>query len=108
MMGEIIMMTSKSNEQLKPKEPYIISDTILKRVDLYVFLRFLTVINDAAPVKVTHLQLKTGTNYSACVKYVDLLERLQLVQVDTDGKNKEIHMTEKGRNAFSMMTSCIF
>lgn len=79
----------------------------LKRVDLHVFLRFLTVMNENTSIGITSLQMKTGTNHSACMKYVVLLERLELIRITINGKNKEMNMTEKGRQAFLMLSSCI-
>jgi predicted transcriptional regulator len=77
----------------------------LRRVDLELFCRFLTVISEAATIGITSLQMKTGTNHTTCTKYVVLLEKLELVKLDAYEANKQIRITEKGKESLRIMSS---
>lgn len=85
------------------KEPT--SKNVLKRVDLELFFRFLTIISKVTSIRITSLQMKTRTNHDACIKYVTLLEKFELAKLVTDGKNKEICITEMGKKALKIMSS---
>lgn len=77
----------------------------LKRVDLELFCRFLTVISEAATMGITSLQMKTGTNHTTCIKYVMLLAKLELVKLDVYENNKQIRITDKGKESLRIMSS---
>lgn len=78
---------------------------MLKRVDLELFLRFLTIISKVTSIRITSLQMRTGTNHDACIKYVTLLEKFELAKLVTDERNKEICITERGKEALKVMSS---
>lgn len=78
---------------------------VLKRVDLELFLRFLTVISEATTIGITSLQMKTGTNSMVCTKYVTLLEKFTLVKLDASENSKQIQITERGRQALLTVLS---
>lgn len=79
---------------------------VLRKVDLDLFLRFLDALSEDMPTGITHLQMHTGTNHSVCMKYVNLLEKLELVKVIVQEKSKNVYVTEKGRRAFQLVSSC--
>ncbi len=75
----------------------------LKRVDLDLFIRFLNVISETSPVGLTALQRKTGTNHTACIKYVTLLEKLELAKWVKEN-NRILSITERGREALKVLS----
>lgn len=77
----------------------------LKRVNLELFCRLLTIISEAATIGITNLQMKTGTNHTTCNKYVILLEKLELVKLDISENNKQIRITEKGKESLRIVSS---
>lgn len=79
----------------------------LKRVDLELFFRFLTIFSETTSIRITHLQMKTGTNHSACIKYILLLEKLELIESITHENDKNMHITDRGRNALKVLSSCL-
>lgn len=87
-------------------ERKIIGKGVLKKVDLELFLRFLDALSIDTPTGITHLQMYTGTNHSVCMKYINLLEKLELVKLVIQEKNKDVYITEKGKRALQIVSSC--
>ncbi|SMH70355.1 hypothetical protein [Candidatus Nitrosotalea okcheonensis] len=77
---------------------------ILKRVDLKLFLRFLTAISETT-IGITSLQMKTGTNHTVCTKYITLMEKFELAKLDVHESSKQIQITERGRHALLIISS---
>jgi predicted transcriptional regulator len=63
------------------------------------------VISETATIGITKLQMKTGTNHTVCIKYVTLLEKLELVKLVICENNKQIQITNKGREALRIVSS---
>jgi len=81
------------------------NEHVLKRVDLQLFLRFLTAISETTTIGITSLQMKTGTNHTVCVKYVTLLEKFGLVKLNVHESSKQIQITDRGRQALLAVSS---
>jgi predicted transcriptional regulator len=81
------------------------NEHVLKRVDLQLFLRFLTAISETTTIGITSLQMKTGTNQTVCVKYVTLLEKFGLVKLNVHESSKQIQITDRGRQALLAVSS---
>lgn len=81
------------------------NEHVLKRVDLELFLRFLTAISETTTIGITSLQMKTGTNHTVCAKYVSLMEKFEIVQLDVHENSKQVHITERGRQALLIISS---
>lgn len=85
----------------------VVHNKKLKRIDIDVLTRFLAILSETDPVRITSLQMKTGTKYSTCIKYVGFLERLGLVKLVIKGKNRDVNITERGREALKVMSAYI-
>lgn len=81
------------------------NEHVLKRVDLELFLRFLTAISETTAIGITGLQMKTGTNHTVCTKYVTLMEKFELAKLDVQENSKQIQITERGRHALLIISS---
>lgn len=81
------------------------TDHVLKRVDLELFLRFLTIISETATIGITSLQMKTGTNHTVCAKYITLQEKFELAKLEVHENSKQIQIMEKGKQALLSMLS---
>lgn len=81
------------------------NEHVLKRVDLQLFLRFLTAISETTTIGITSLQMKTGTNHTVCVKYGTLLEKFGLVKLNVHESSKQIQITDRGRQALLAVSS---
>jgi len=79
----------------------------LKRIDIDVLTRLLAILSEIDPVGITSLQMKTGTKYSTCIGYVGFLERMGLVKLVIKGKNRDVNITERGREALKIMSAYI-
>ncbi len=77
----------------------------LKKVDLELFIRFLEILSETDPTGITYVIMKTGTNHLVCMKYVKFLEKLQLIRLIVHEKNKDVYITERGKQALQMISS---
>jgi predicted transcriptional regulator len=76
-------------------------EVVLARFDRHVIRRIKNVLIDEGRVNMTNLATKANVQYSRLVKYVEWLSSIGAVQVISDGKFKEILITERGRELFS-------
>ncbi len=53
----------------------------IKRIDLDLFYRFLTVLSETPSIGITKLQMDTGTNSHVCSKYVEFFEKLEIIHI---------------------------
>jgi len=77
----------------------------LKRIDLDVLIRLLNILPEISPIGITSLQMKTGIKHSACIKYISFLERLGLVRLVIDGRNKYVSITDRGKETVKILTA---
>lgn len=78
---------------------------VLKRVDLELFLRFLTTISETSTIGITSLQMKTGTNHTVCTKYIALMEKFEIIRLDVQENSKQVKITERGKQALLVISS---
>lgn len=77
--------------------------------DLYVVARFLDVLWwDTVGMKKTPLQMSVGLNYQTFLKYLDWLEKHELIKIaeDTDGSER-ITLSVKGMDAHKRLVEWI-
>lgn len=98
-------MSRTSTNKLMSVQSSSRNEHVLKRVDLQLFLRFLTAISETTTIGITSLQMKTGTNNTVCVKYVTLLEKFGLVKLNVHESSKQIQITDRGRQALLAVSS---
>lgn len=98
-------MSRTSTNKLMSVQSSSRNEHVLKRVDLQLFLRFLTAISETTTIGITSLQMKTGTNHTVCVKYVTLLEKFGLVKLNVHESSKQIQITDRGRQALLAVSS---
>lgn len=98
-------MSRTSTNELINMQSASKNEHALKRVDLVLFLRFLTTISETRTIGITSLQMKTGTNHTVCAKYVTLMERFELAKLDVHESSKQIQITERGRQALLAISS---
>jgi len=98
-------MSRTSTNKLMSVQSSSRNEHVLKRVDLQLFLRFLTAISETTTIGITSLQMKTGTNQTVCVKYVTLLEKFGLVKLNVHESSKQIQITDRGRQALLAVSS---
>jgi predicted transcriptional regulator len=81
----------------------------LLKPDLYVVARFLDVLWwDTVGMKKTPLQMSVGLNYQTFLKYLDWLEKQELIKItaDDDG-NERITLSDKGMDAHKRLVEWI-
>ena len=98
-------MSRTSTNELTNVQSSSRNEHVLKRVDLQLFLRFLTAVSEATTIGITSLQMKTGTNHTVCVKYVTLLEKFGLAKLDVHESSKQIQITDRGKQALLIISS---
>lgn len=98
-------MSSTSTNEMTSVQSTSKNEHVLKRVDLELFLRFLTAISEASTIGITSLQMKTGTNHTVCTKYVSLMEKFELAKLDVHESGKQIQITERGKQALLIISS---
>jgi predicted transcriptional regulator len=81
----------------------------LLKPDLYVVARFLDVLWwDTVGMKKTPLQMSVGLNYQTFLKYLDWLEKHELIKItaDDDG-NERITLSDKGMDTHKRLVEWI-
>jgi predicted transcriptional regulator len=82
--------------------------TILLKPDLYVVARFLDVLWwDTVGMKKTPLQMSVGLNYQTFLKYIDWLEKHDLIKITADDVTERIKLSEKGMDAHKRLVEWI-
>jgi predicted transcriptional regulator len=80
----------------------------LLKPDLYVVARFLDVLWwDNIGMKKTPLQMSVGLNYQTFIKYLNWLQKHELVNIITDDQTERIKLTEKGIDAHKRLVEWI-
>ena len=69
----------------------------LIRLDRDVIRRIREILCDEGGIKMTRLALKANVQYNRLLKYISWLEGIGAIQVISDGKSRDILITEKGR-----------
>lgn len=59
--------------------------------------RILRALNETGSINKTSLTLKTGLNYTACIRYVDLLKALEWIEL-TPGEKEFVTITKLGKD----------
>ena len=77
--------------------------------DLYVVARFLDVLWwDTVGMKKTPLQMAVGLNYQTFLKYLNWLEKHELVKIVSDNEgNERIKLSDKGIDAHKRLVEWI-
>jgi predicted transcriptional regulator len=81
----------------------------LLKPDLYVVARFLDVLwwVDSVGMKKTPLQMSVGLNYQTFLKYLDWLEKHDLVKITSEDGNERIKLSAKGIDAHKRLVEWI-
>jgi predicted transcriptional regulator len=80
----------------------------LLKPDLYVVARFLDVLWwDTVGMKKTPLQMSVGLNYQTFLKYLDWLEKHELIKITIFDGNERIKLPDKGINAHKRLVEWI-
>jgi predicted transcriptional regulator len=81
---------------------------MLLKPDLYVVARFLDVLWwDTVGMKKTPLQMSVGLNYQTFLKYLDWLEKHDLIKITVDDGTERIKLSEKGMDAHKRLVEWI-
>ena len=76
--------------------------------DLYVVARFLDVLWwDTVGLKKTQLQMSVGLNYQTFLKYLDWLEKHELIKITSDNGSERITLSKKGMDAHKRLVEWI-
>ncbi len=80
----------------------------LEKPDLYVIARFVEVLHRKGAMKKTNLQMSTGLNYSAFLRYLEWSMQHQLVEITIDeGEGELVKLSVKGVQAYERLVSWI-
>jgi predicted transcriptional regulator len=80
----------------------------LLKPDLYVVARFLDVLWwDTVGMKKTPLQMSVGLNYQTFLKYLDWLEKHELVNITKDDQTERVKLSKKGIDAHKRLVEWI-
>ncbi len=82
----------------------IVRNRQLRRLDLDVMFRILTVLSENSTMGITNLQMRSGINHFTCIRHLKVLERLELVTLIVNAKNKNVSITQKGRDFLKLLT----
>lgn len=88
------------------KERSSIKKAYVTTFSIIVITRILLTLQEYGPIKRTNLAGKTGLNYTACIRYINLLEKLLWIEIISDNY-QSITITQKGEEVMKLLADLL-